>query len=310
MKFFRFRIKKKRMTLIKPIGAIRVFGRSLWVLGIAFVGVALVTDAFEQGGEILRNALLSVTGVVFAYGLFSAFVGAWANAFEAVKGKRLLKQCETEPVWEVVEQREGQRGGLLRVLRGVNEQYRVDPNSVDETVLIGLLKSRMNIVADRIEHCGRICLQCGMIGTVGGLMLMLPAMGKAVTAAEGKGGPDLMVEMFKEGGPLGDLGTAFLTTLAGIVASVILSGLSASHRQSVKQVCASFLESMNVYVMPAFRRAGKKKESMRDERFGIPQRGRAGSNGRIKHDDERSSDGGVGRHLTDSHDRNGDDRCT
>ncbi len=308
MKLFRFRSKKKRMTIIKPVGAFKVFGRLLWVLVLAAIGVMYVTGSYEHGGDILRNALLTVIAAVFVYGFCLSFIGSFSNAVEAVKGKRLLKQCETEPVWEVVEQREGQRGGLLRVLRSVNEQYRVDPNSVDETVLIALLKSRMNGIAERVQQAGRLCLQCGMIGTVAGLALMLPAMGRAVTAAEGKGGPELMVEMFKDGGPLGDLGTAFLTTLAGIVANIVLSGLSGSHRQSVNQICASFLESMNVYVMPAFRRAGRNKELKRNEGLGIPTRKRTGSNGRLKHDDERPADGRLGRHPADSHDGNGDDR--
>lgn len=255
---------KRRATVSKPVCAIGVFFRSFAVFLLALLSMLFVSRAYDVGSDDLRNAILAIMTVVLCYGLAVAFLATCHLAIESSKAKKLLHQCEHEEIGSLLRENEGRAGCLLFVLRGIYQKFQTN-REIESNVLFEAMHSRLSEPLSRMETCADVNAQCGLIGTVAGLMMMLGGIPEAVAESSVVGGPSIMESMFMAGGPLSALGTAFVTTLYGAVSFVLLGSLAAVHDQSVRRFVVSCKEDIDVYVEPDFRKSVDDEEVEGDE---------------------------------------------
>lgn len=228
-------------------------------LGTVCLGAWLVAAGYEAGQTTI--ALLTLIAVVGLSGVTQSCLAAWVVVVEGRRARQVVRHLEDRDIAAVLEELKGHPGLFLAVVRGLYRQFEIDHRAVDPTCLFDAMHERLSARTQRGSDTAEHMINLGLIGTVVGLVVLLGRMAEAVQLASGKGGPMLMTELFKEGGALAGLGTAFYTTLAGAaIGGVLLRGLAGSVQRSIDRLVSHCEELVSVYITPHLSDGGSRRE--------------------------------------------------
>jgi len=129
--------------------------------------------------------------------------------------------------------------------------------TVNQDVLIEAIQVRMLARNRQILSLGNVLIMLGLLGTMVGLMGMTDSLSDVLGNEAVMQDPALMVPMLtdEETGPFRDLGTAFMTTILGMLGGGILMRMLCSQvEESICEFIAHLSKLTEVYVLPLVRR--------------------------------------------------------
>jgi len=215
---------RRPITVTLPPKAAHLVLALVAVLLSAGLATMLLWEAHRR--DRLLDSFYVVMGTVFLLGLTMVFTSACKQGREIGCQARLFRFIEEKELWNGITQW-AEDCLSLRVLRSLHRQRRAQM-SLDAEPFLGAMHARLVSRARLANSAGATCLSLGVLGTMAGMTGMLQDLQVAATTGAliaGDGGGSLFKQLFGAGGPLDSLGTAFLTTLVGGAANLVLRNL-------------------------------------------------------------------------------------
>jgi len=133
------------------------------------------------------------------------------------------------------------------------EIFRRDDN-ISQDNLVGLMQSRVQARTRLTDSCATIIVTLGLVGTIVGLIQASDSLGEVMTSV----GKDSEAMMSGMKSTMGNMGTAFYTTLLGAVLGGVTLRLLAGVVDSNSDYLVSHIaELCEVYLLPSMRRAAR-----------------------------------------------------
>ena len=221
---------KRPVTVTRPpsalMNAVRFFGV---VVSAAACGALLVE---AEARDLLLEAFFACIAATFGLGVLAAFLGLAAQDRETKRQRRLVEHLTGKELFSALDDYEGPPSKSLFLLRSLQKQHRLSPTSTNADPLLDSMERQLSLRASQCAILGATAASIGFLGTVAGMTEMISSLeavaSQGTLMADAEGGPALFAALFGDGGPLQGLNTAFLTTLAGLAATIVLRLLAAS----------------------------------------------------------------------------------
>ena len=233
-------------------------GMSGWNTGLRWTGVialALLAQGWVYAALEAGDGAMVFTRfvlIVALYGVGRSLVASIVLVLHKRRLRQLPGELDGKEMGAFVASLKHDRSPFVGVLRAVYEQFRRNPSAVDAEPLIELLRARLHRAGPmRTLRTAGLTVTLGFLGTCFGLLFTLDGLSTAAKASGGRS-HDLTALVFGEGGPLSQLGGAYLSTLAALAAgSVVLRALAHVQEDGVEDLVDEFTESVSVYVRPS-----------------------------------------------------------
>lgn len=133
------------------------------------------------------------------------------------------------------------------------EIFRRDDN-ISQDNLVALMQSRVQARTRLTDSCAAVIVTLGLVGTIVGLIQASDSLGEVMTSV-GKDSDAMMVGMKST---MGNMGTAFYTTLFGaVLGGVTLRLLGSVVDSNTDYLVSHIAELCEVYLLPIMRRAAR-----------------------------------------------------
>lgn len=243
------------ISVAKKTGSLGLCARWVAVLVLAAVGQGQIYTSMEAGDFSGRDFTAFVL-MIFLVALCLSLKDLLQLVAYRRRARRLPGELDGEELGAVLAgSLKHDRSPVVGVPRSMYEQYRRNPESVDEDALIALFHERLSTGPHRTKWLAGLCVTMGFVGTSFGLLGALNGLSGAVGMAEGDGARLMELLFAGPTAPMASLGGAYLSTLAGLACgSIVLRSLAQVQQSSINALTAEMTEMVKVYVKPSFRR--------------------------------------------------------
>lgn len=141
------------------------------------------------------------------------------------------------------------------------EIFRRD-DTISQDNLVGLMQARVQARTRLTESCATIIVTLGLVGTIVGLIQASNSLGDVMSSV-GKDSDALMTGMKST---MGNMGTAFYTTLLGaVLGGVTLRLLAGVVDSNADYLVSHIAELCEVYLLPVMRKVARERDPEFDE---------------------------------------------